>query len=123
MLCKPSGGLGVGEQELQESGFPQRATACSARSLLGMQKGRALWALWLHRDLIPKKGLSQLLLHLDYATGRRAAKVALPTEAWGPGWGFVNHTPNEQPAVICLQWLLPTVSTVLWDRKGSGDNS
>lgn len=39
------------KQTLQESDFPQRAAACPARSLLGIQKGRASWALAL-------KGLS-----------------------------------------------------------------
>ena len=34
-----------GKQKLQESGFPQGAASCPARSLLGIQKSRALWVL------------------------------------------------------------------------------
>lgn len=93
MLCKPRGGLGSGGTGVTGKWLPTGSHCLLCQEPAGHAERRALWALWLQRDLIPKKGLSQLLLYLDYSTGRRAAKVALPTRGLGTRLGVCEpHT-------------------------------
>lgn len=82
-MCRPRGGLGWGKQKLQESDLSQGATAHSARSLLGIQKGRALWAVAL-KGCSPQEEPLSAAPHLDCSACTRAAKVALPSEASEP---------------------------------------
>lgn len=97
-MCGPRDSLG--ERGVGGRGYRKAAPVRSVPREACRSEGQSLWA----RGL---RGPFSAAPLLNCSTGRRTAKVALPTRGLVTRPGSVSATASERPVVLCLQCLLP----------------